>query len=141
MQMQQFFGAEPGVEAELFGEETDFATDGDVVGRRAEDEGFAAAGLDEAEQHFDGRAFARAVGAEESEYFAARDFQREAGDRDFVAELFTKGVCFNREIGIGWQRFSRKGRLVFEAPAEDDNELLVWKVSVVVRLNLPTARG
>lgn len=130
MEMQQFFGAEPGVEAKFFGKKTDFAAYRDVVGRRSEDKGFAAAWLDEPEQHFDGGTFSRAVRAEETEDLAARDLEREAANRDFVAKLLTQSVRFDGELGGGRQSPSRKGRLLFEAPAEDDNESLGWKVSV-----------
>lgn len=64
----------------------------------AEDLRLAAGGLDEAEKHFDGGAFASAVGAEETKDFAATDLERKTTNRHLGAELFAKADGFDGQV-------------------------------------------
>jgi hypothetical protein len=82
MKREEFGGGQPIVEAEVFGEEADLATDLDARKGLIEDPSVAATGFNEAEQHLDGGAFAGTVWAEEAEDFAATDLEREAADGD-----------------------------------------------------------
>jgi len=82
MKREEFGGGQPIVEAEVFGEEADLATNRDTRKGLIEDLGVATAGFDEAEQHLDGGAFAGAVRAEEAEDFAAADLERKATNGD-----------------------------------------------------------
>lgn len=79
---EEFGRSQPVVETKIFGEEADFAADFDIGIRVTEDLRLAAGGLDEAEKHFDGGAFAGAVGAKEAKNFAATDLERKTANRD-----------------------------------------------------------
>ncbi len=74
----------------------------------AEDLRLAAGGLDEAEKHFDGGAFAGAVGAEETKDFAATDLERKTANRDLGAELFVKADGFDGQVIGRRQRVLRQ---------------------------------
>jgi len=82
MKREKLRGGQPVVEAEIFREEADLATNLDVRVGLIEDPGVAAAGFDKAEQHLDGGAFAGAIRAEEAEDFAAADLERKATNGD-----------------------------------------------------------
>src|SRR6516165_8921285 len=79
---KEFGGGQPVVEAEVFGEEADLATDLDAREGLIEDLGLAGTGFDEAEHHLDGGALAGAIRAEEAEDFAAADLERKATNGD-----------------------------------------------------------
>jgi len=66
--------------------------------RRTQHKGFAAGGRGKAKKHFDGRALARAVGAEESENLASAHRQSQVANRDFVSENLVQVSCLDREI-------------------------------------------
>jgi len=110
VESKEFGGGQPVVEAKIFGEEADLATDFDVGVRMAEDLCLAAGGLDEAEKHFDGGAFAGAVGAEKTKNLAATYLKRKAANRDLGAELFTKADGFDGQV-IGLQRVLRQSQV------------------------------
>ena len=98
MESEKFRGGQPVVETKIFGEEADLAADFDVCIRMAEDLRLAAGGLDEGEKHFDGGAFAGAVGAEETKDFAATDLERKTTNRHLGAELFAKADGFDGQV-------------------------------------------
>ena len=72
MQPQQFCRGEPLVESKILRQEADFAANFYISGTDAEHKGFAARGRGEAQNHFDGSAFARSVRPKKAEDFAAR---------------------------------------------------------------------
>jgi len=94
---------EPVVEAEVFGKKTNFAANFYVGNGEAENLRVAAGGFDEAEEHFDGGAFAGAVGAEKAEDFTTANLQRKPADGDLRAELFAKAAGFYGRV-IGWRQ-------------------------------------
>ncbi len=98
MESEKFRGGQPVVEAKIFGEEADFTADFDIGVRAAQDLRLTAGGLDEAEKHFDGGTFAGAVGAEETEDFAATNLERKTANRDLGSELFAKADGFDGQV-------------------------------------------
>jgi hypothetical protein len=68
----------------------------------------AAGRLYQAEKHFDGGAFAGAIGTQEAEDFTATDLEREATDGDLRAELFAKADGFDGQV-VGRQKILREG--------------------------------
>jgi len=68
---------------------------------RAQNQGLAAAGLHEPQQHLDGRALARPVGAEEAEDFPSPDSQRKAPHSHLVAKYFAQALRLNgKAVGL-----------------------------------------
>src|SRR6476660_6292123 len=81
MQPQQFCRGEPLVESKILRQEADFPANFHVSRPHAEHKGFAARGRGEAQNHFDGSAFARSVRPEKAEDFAARYAYRQIEHR------------------------------------------------------------
>ena len=75
--------------------------DAACVHRRAKQAGAAAAGLQEAGEHFHGGGFAAAVAAEEAEDFAFFDGEADVVHGGEVAEGFGEAVCFDSGRGVG----------------------------------------
>jgi hypothetical protein len=86
MKLQKLGCRQPLIKTEIFGQESDFASDFDLARWRSENEGFTATGADQAEQHFYGCALAGSVGTEEAKDFAARNIQRQVLDGDLIAK-------------------------------------------------------
>jgi len=74
--MEEFDWREPLVKTEVFGQESDLPANLYVASRDAEYKSLTLVGLAETEKHFNRGAFPGAVGAEETEDFAAAHFQR-----------------------------------------------------------------
>lgn len=98
MKREEFGSSQPVVETKIFGEEADLATDFDARERVIEDLRVAAAGLDKAEQHLDGGAFAGAVRAKKSEDLAATNLERKTTNGNLRPEDLTKAMGFDGQV-------------------------------------------
>jgi len=101
---------EPIVKTKIFGKEANLASDFDVSEGMAENLRLTTGGFDEAEEHFDGSAFASSVGTEEAEYFAAANLEGEPTNGDFGAELLAEVRSFDGEVVGRGQRGLRSRR-------------------------------
>ena len=96
---EQFFSAKPIVEAEVFGEEADAAPDLNVADWRTEYISRSGSRRYQTQQHLHRRAFAGAVRSKKTKDLAAANFQRQAFDRDLLAEDLAQAASLDGEIG------------------------------------------
>ena len=99
MQFEQFDRGKPIVEAKVLGKKANPAARSYVARGAAQNLSLSAGGKHQTKQHFDGRALACAIGAQETENLAPRDFEGEVSDRHFAAEYFAKSAGADGEIG------------------------------------------
>jgi hypothetical protein len=121
MKFEKLGCREPLIKTEIFRQESDFAADFHVAGRRPENKRFAAAWAHEPEQHFYGRALAGTVGTQESKDFATRDAERQVPHSDLVAENLTQiarfdGKAIGLSQGVPLDRPSKKQALISPSP-------------------------
>ena len=98
MQVQEFGGRQPFVEAEIFRQEADLSADFDIARRRAQDKRLAAGRFGESQEHLDRSALARAVRSEKSEDFAAAHGEGQVAHRDLASENLAQILCPDREV-------------------------------------------
>jgi hypothetical protein len=96
VQMQEFGGRQPFVEAEIFREEPDFSPNFNVARGHAQHKCLAAGGPGEAQKHFDRSAFARPVRAKKAEYFSPAHGQGQVAHRDFAPENLAQILRLDR---------------------------------------------
>jgi hypothetical protein len=99
---QVFLTGETLVERQLFGEDSDHTLEREQIAgkREAFDRGIAGGGSQQAREHLDGRALARAVRAQEPEEGTARDGQIEGVDRDLATKRLREAADFDGGRGL-----------------------------------------
>ena len=98
VKLQQLRRAQPRIEAEIFGQEADFASNFDIIGRSAQNKRLPAAGLHQPQQHFDGSTFPRAIRPEETKNFAATHRESKIAYRNLVPKLLAQIYRVDRKV-------------------------------------------
>ena len=98
VKLQQFRRGQPRIETEIFRQEADLASNFDIIGRSAQNKRLPAAGLHKSQQHFDGSAFPRTIGSEETKNFAATHRQSKIAYRNLVPKLLAQIYSVDRKV-------------------------------------------
>ncbi len=98
VELEELRCAQPRVEAEILGEESNLPANIDVADGDAENERLAVARLHEPEEHLDAGTFPRSIRTEKAEDFAAADAQRKVAYGDLVSKYFAQVLGLNRKV-------------------------------------------
>jgi len=126
VQLEEFRGGQPIVEAEIFGKEANFPPHFHVAQRRAENSRLPAARPDEPQEHLDRGALARSVGPRKPKISPRRTDNERSRTATLSPKTFRKFASGGEVIRIIQRRFRSGTSRCLEAHLSESASAMAW---------------